>query len=118
MVETCRETLMTLSLTDAENANTDPTETIDPTTDSKTQDHMSDACDNQPAKSTIEGEENRGNIRTRDSVNYDGDSTASSPEDPEESVTGDFAAMSTDDSDHDLHIPLPHTSSLDQHVKK
>ncbi|KAK8394988.1 hypothetical protein O3P69_006032 [Scylla paramamosain] len=117
-VETCRETLMTLSLTDAENANTDPTETIDPTTDSKTQDHMSDACDNQPAKSTIEGEENRGNIRTRDSVNYDGDSTASSPEDPEESVTGDFAAMSTDDSDHDLHIPLPHTSSLDQHVKK
>uniref|UniRef100_A0A0P4W1M2 PDZ domain-containing protein n=1 Tax=Scylla olivacea TaxID=85551 RepID=A0A0P4W1M2_SCYOL len=117
-VETCRETLMTLSLTDAENANTDPTETTDPTTDSKTQDHMSDACDNQPAKSTIEGEENRGNIRTRDSVNYDGDSTASSPEDPEESVTGDFAAMSTDDSDHDLHIPLPHTSSLDQHVKK
>lgn len=117
MVETCRETLMTLSLTDAENANTDPTETTDPTPDSRTQDHTSDTCDNQPAKSTNK-EENRGNIRTRDSVNYDGDSTVSSPEDHEESVTGDFAAMSTDDSDHDLHIPLPQTSSLDQHVKK
>lgn len=117
MVETCRETLMTLSLTDAENANTDPTETTDPTPDSRTQDHTSDTCDNQPAKSTNK-EENRGNIRPRDSVNYDGDSTASSPEEPEESVTGDFAAMSTDDSDHDLHIPLPQTSSLDQHVKK
>ncbi|XP_045119901.1 protein lap4-like isoform X14 [Portunus trituberculatus] len=117
-VETCRETLMTLSLTDAENANTDPTETTDPTTDSRTQDHASDTCDNQPAKSTNKRKENQGNIQTRDSVNYDGDSTASSPEDPEESVTGDFAAMSTDDSDHDLHIPLPQNSSLDHHVKK
>lgn len=106
---------MTLSLTDAENANTDPTETTDPSTDSRTQDHSS--VDNEPAKSSIEGEEKRGNLRVGNSVDCDGDSAASSPEDPEESAPGDFAAMSTDDSDQDLHIPLPQTASSDENIK-
>ncbi|XP_050735444.1 protein lap4-like isoform X12 [Eriocheir sinensis] len=108
-VETCRETLMTFSLTDAENANTDPTETTDPGTD-PTDDHTSEAIDNQPARGSTEGGEDRGSLRVKHSVDCDGDSAASSPEDPEESVPRDFSAMSTDDSDQDLHAPLPQTA--------
>ena len=110
---------MTLSLTDAENANTDQTETTDLSADTRTQQHqLSDTYDNEPQKTTIEGEATRRNVCVRDSVNCDGDSIVSSPEDHLESVTGDFTAMSTDDSDQDLHIPLPQTGSLDQDIKK
>lgn len=108
-VETCRETLMTFSLTDAENANTDPTETTDPNAD-MTEDRTSEAIDNQLAIGSTEGEEDRGNPRVKGSVDCDGDSPASSPEDPEESAPRDFSAMSTDDSDQDLHTPLPQTA--------
>lgn len=100
---------MTFSLTDAENANTDPTETTDPGTD-PTDDHTSEAIDNQPARGSTEGGEDRGSLRVKHSVDCDGDSAASSPEDPEESVPRDFSAMSTDDSDQDLHAPLPQTA--------
>lgn len=100
---------MTFSLTDAENANTDPTKITDPSTD-PTDDHSSEAVDNQPVRGGTEGGEDRRNLRVKDSVDCDGDSAASSPEDPEESAPRDFSAMSTDDSDQDLHAPLPQTA--------
>lgn len=100
---------MTFSLTDAENANTDPTETTDPSTNA-TDDRAGEAIDNQPARGSTKGEEDRGRLRVKDSVDCDGDSAASSPEDPEESAPGDFSAMSTDESDQDLHAPLPQTT--------
>lgn len=96
MVETCRETLMTLSLTDAENANLDPVETT--------------AC----IETMTEGEE----VLTSDKefintdikvvkvqMSIDDDSTGNSTDE----LPGDGIAMSTDDSDREISTPLPQT---------
>lgn len=107
-VETCRETLMTFSLTDAENANTDTAMTTDPSADT-VQNNTSETIDNQPRGNT-EGEKDRGSLTVK--VDCDGHSSASTPEDPEEQAHGDFSAMSTDDSDQDfLHTLLPQAAS-------
>lgn len=100
---------MTFSLTDAENANMDTTETTDPGTDTS-RDNTSKALDNQPpARGSAEREEDRGSCTVK--VGSEGDSAATSPEDPEGQVPGDFSAMSTDDSDQDLHTSLPQNAS-------
>ncbi|KAK3861440.1 hypothetical protein Pcinc_032603 [Petrolisthes cinctipes] len=107
-VEMCRETLMTLSLTDAENANLDPADIRDAVerkevqSETKTEEEIEATKENLGRDDT---NKTRGKIHTLDSVECDsaGNST-------EDQAFGDIAAMSTtDDSDHEACTPLPLT---------
>lgn len=104
----CRETLMTLSLTDAENANLDPAdireavERKEAQLETKTEEAVETSPGIVGRDDTNEG---RGKVRTLDSVECDsaGNST-------DDQAFGDTAAMSTtDDSDHEVCTPLPLT---------
>lgn len=140
-VEMCRETLMTLSLTDAENANLDAAhirekverketqvetqaeEAIETTQGIGGTEHTDEdrgKTDEDRGKTDEDRgktDEDRGKIRTLDSVECD--STGNSTDDQ---AFGDVAAMSTttDDSDHEVcSEPLPLTpDSPDENANK
>ncbi|XP_071512746.1 protein lap4-like isoform X5 [Panulirus ornatus] len=108
-VETCRETLMTLSLTDAENANMNPVQTKANVTSGKSTETCSRGDDSVP----FNGEQNvsvevlddsRGNVKVLESIECEVDSTRNSADDHPQ---GDGSSMSTDDSDHEVCTPLP-----------
>ncbi|XP_068208938.1 protein lap4-like isoform X10 [Palaemon carinicauda] len=96
-VETCRETLMTLSLTDAENANIDEVKTATSIED--------------PSRVEEELElNNKEDVYTDSTVmkvqmSIDDDSTGNSTDE----IHGDGVAMSTDESDREISTPLPQT---------
>lgn len=97
MVETCRETLMTLSLTDAENANENPVKTagsidLDPT---RVEEELLNNKDDVYTDST----------EMKVQMSIDDDSTGNSTDE----IHGDGVAMSTDESDREISTPLPQT---------
>merc|ERR1712002_1243560 len=96
MVETCRETLMTLSLTDAENANVDA---VDTTACLETTCSVEEAVISDKEDIYTDTKE----IKVQMSI--DDDSTGNSTDE----LPGDGVAMSTDESDREVSTPLPHT---------
>lgn len=118
-VETCRETLMTLSLTDAENANTDPVvETVNSVTPEtsietkgeteETDGTVNDDDDEDAVVSADSGSDGQGVIQVNTSSDCDGDSVENlTVDDPPPG--GDVTAMSTDESEHEVGTSLPQT---------
>lgn len=103
MVETCRETLMKLSLTDAENANLDPSETT----------HLETLAKEEIV--TVDKE--CVDIDTKDikvQMSVDEDSTGNSTDE----LPGEVVAMSTDDSDREISTSLPQTPTTPDENKQ
>ncbi|XP_064104431.1 protein scribble homolog isoform X4 [Macrobrachium nipponense] len=94
-VETCRETLMTLSLTDAENANENPVKTASSIEDPTRVEEELNNKDDVYTDST----------EMKVQMSIDDDSTGNSTDE----IHGDGVAMSTDESDREISTPLPQT---------
>lgn len=115
-VETCRETLMTLSLTDAENANTDPTETVnnivtETSVETKSETELTEETGTVNNDDTVVsrdlGNNDQGVVQEKISSDCDGETTTETSADDQ--PLGDGTAMSTDDSDYEVGASLPQT---------
>lgn len=109
-VETCRETLMTLSLTDSENANTNSEEIMKAT---KVTDGEEEANETGEERAGDNQDSHRKKLKANESLDDDVDSAGNSTDDQ---LAADGATMSTDDSDHDVSTPLPQTSTPDENA--
>ncbi|XP_042216451.1 protein lap4-like isoform X7 [Homarus americanus] len=109
-VETCRETLMTLSLTDAENANLNSKEMITSITTGPSieikEEEESGTINMDQFISGEKVDDSRGNVKEHESIDCNVDTV--------ENLTDDQPhdggiAISTDNSDHEVCTPLPQT---------
>lgn len=103
-VETCRETLMTLSLTDCENANTN-SDAIMKTT--KVNDEGEEAHETGGQRDGDNQDSHRKKVKANESLD---DGVHSAGNSTDDQLAADGATMSTDDSDHDVSMPLPQTT--------
>lgn len=104
-VETCRETLMTLSLTDCENANANSDEIMKAAT--KMNDGGDEAHETGGQRAGDNQDSHRKKVKATESLDDGVDSAGNSTDDQ---LATDGATMSTDDSDHDVSTPLPQTT--------
>lgn len=100
---------MTLSLTDAENANINPVHTKTNVTAENSIETCTKGDDTVPVKcekdvSVEKLDDSRGSVKVQGSIDCDVDSTKNSADDQ---PLGDGSSMSTDDSDHEVCTPLP-----------
>lgn len=105
MVETCRETLMTLSLTDAENANLEP-EKVFTSIEMDAGEQETRITDEQFV-SEDKVDVNRGNVKQSGPVDYFVDTAGKSMDRP----IGESTARSADETLHLVCTPLPQTSA-------
>lgn len=106
MVETCRETLMTLSLTDAENANLEP-EKVFTSIEMDAGEQETRIIDDEQFVSEDKVDANRGNVKQSGPVDYFVDTAGKSMDRP----IGESTAMSADETLHLGCTPLPQTSA-------
>ncbi|XP_047500901.1 protein lap4-like isoform X13 [Penaeus chinensis] len=104
-VETCRETLMTLSLTDCENANANSDEIMKAAT--KVNDGGEEAHEIEGQRASDNQDSHRKKVKANESLDDGVDSAGNSTDDQ---LATNGATMSTDDSDHDVSTPLPQTT--------
>ncbi|XP_069944954.1 protein lap4 isoform X4 [Cherax quadricarinatus] len=104
-VETCRETLMTLSLTDAENANLEP-EKVFTSIEMDAGEQETRITDEQFV-SEDKVDVNRGNVKQSGPVDYFVDTAGKSMDRP----IGESTARSADETLHLVCTPLPQTSA-------
>ncbi|XP_069187985.1 protein lap4 isoform X18 [Procambarus clarkii] len=112
-VETCRETLMTLSLTDAENANLNPDKTITGMTtgisiETEADEQETGVIIDEQFTSGDKVDDSRGSVKEYAPADYTVDITTNSTDDQ---IMGESINLSTADSNRPVCTSLPQTAA-------